>query len=690
MQPKRYILCGGVDVTVPEEFRDDVLQLHLYGNDDENKMFLCIEEMRKSIFSHVPARFQDLLDIATYVFGADQLTRRGQRDAWIFGDRWRRSFHFIIPVRDIEFWQSEEVDNCLRNTLGFLSDDQYKFDFIKTKRTESIQTFFKINAQGEMLGTPDQVMMFSGGIDSLGGAVEEIINQKRNVLLVNHRSTEKMDKRHRTIEELLQAKAPINPPTYLRMTVKKKKWMNKEYTQRSRSFLYVALGATIATMIGQSSLRFYENGIISMNLPVCAQVVGGKATRTTHPRVLFGFQQLISLLSEKPFTVENAFFWKTKGEIVSLIEKAGCADLLEHSVSCTHTWEMTKQHSHCGTCSQCIDRRFAVIAAGLEAFDPISNYKVDVFTQGRENDLEKSDNKTLFASYLERANQVDRVTSCHQFLAQYAEVSRVLRYVENVSGSALLKIFELYRRHAAEVNTVTEKMLAFYAKEIRQRSLPIDCMIRIIHESVLPSSLTALPKIVIEESVPPNTFRQKGDVWEIRFHGKDAFSLNTKDKGAKHIAYLLSHPNVKFSVTEIIFGILRPGYESTMTDLGTMDDEISIRQLRDEFQELGKKIDTAEKNHDPVLLDRLTEEQHQIIDRLQATYNIKGKLRTTGSPVERARKMFINAVLRVRNRIAKYDSEFADYLKVHIHCGVQAYYEPKDQMQWETKSIHSE
>ena len=39
-------------------------------------------------------------------------------------------------------------------------------------------------------------------------------------------------------------------------------------------------------MLGLNRVHFYENGIISLNLPVCAQVVGGRATRTTHPRVM--------------------------------------------------------------------------------------------------------------------------------------------------------------------------------------------------------------------------------------------------------------------------------------------------------------------------------------------------------------------------------------------------------------------
>ena len=111
--------------------------------------------------------------------------------------------------------------------------------------------------------------------------------------------------------------------------------LNHEYTQRSRSFLYMSIGATIAKMIGLKSVRFYENGVISLNLPVCAQVAGGRATRTTHPKVMKGFQDIISLVAGEPFTIENPFIWKTKADVVEVITKAGCADLIARAMTCT-------------------------------------------------------------------------------------------------------------------------------------------------------------------------------------------------------------------------------------------------------------------------------------------------------------------------------------------------------------------
>jgi len=52
-----------------------------------------------------------------------------------FGQDWRRGFSFHIPVRVPELWSSPLVISALRNTLGFLSDDEYDFHF--TRRTRS-------------------------------------------------------------------------------------------------------------------------------------------------------------------------------------------------------------------------------------------------------------------------------------------------------------------------------------------------------------------------------------------------------------------------------------------------------------------------------------------------------------------------------------------------------------------------
>jgi hypothetical protein len=72
--------------------------------------------------------------------------------------------------------------------------------------------------------------------------------------------------------------------------------MTVESSQRSRSFFFVALGAVVARIIGTNRIRLYENGIVSGNLPIAENVIGARATRSTHPSVIAGVNQLLASL----------------------------------------------------------------------------------------------------------------------------------------------------------------------------------------------------------------------------------------------------------------------------------------------------------------------------------------------------------------------------------------------------------
>ena len=706
MASERYIVCGDAKETVPAQFEADALQLHLYGADDEHKITLEINDIRTQMYKEVPARFHDLLDIATYVFAADQSIERGAKDVETFGGNWRRRLHFVVPVSDVGFWRSNEVKQCLQATLGFLSDDHYEFEFVPITHRPSFQGFLNFNDKGAMLGFPEQVVMFSGGLDSLGGAVDEIVNQKRRVILVNHRPTQKLDKRYQAIREGLDAKAPNNPPCHIRVTVHKQKWMNKEYTQRTRSFLFVSLGATIANMLGQSNVRFYENGVISMNLPVCAQVVGGKATRTTHPHVLHGFQQLLSMIADHPFTVENPFLWKTKGEVVDLIAKSGCPELIGPSISCTHTWEMTKEHSHCGTCSQCVDRRFSIIAAGADEYDPLDQYGVDVFTQSREKNEKVHEDKTLFASYLERANQVDRFTGANQFVARYGEIARALPYLNGDPGASAQRCYELYKRHSAEVNSVIDKMFTKHGQAIRQRTMPADAMMRIVYESNLPISVPVVP--VYQEQIPDNVFRRCGGAWQVRFKGQKAFTV-LPWLGASYIHYLLVAPGEPRAAIEIVCSTavdacdhaisvkeaIDEGLQSKSNPLlesvGNISDWDAVREYRAEARELLIDIEKARTENNNVLVEQYENDLAMITGKINEAVGIGGRLKQAKDKRKNIRDSFRNNVKRaIERQIKETDPALAEHLTKAITFGNTPRYIPEDGLTWETRPVKND
>ena len=529
------------------------------------------------------------------------------------------------------------------------------------------------------------------------------MSQQRRVVLVTHKATPKLNTRHKTLQDLLAQKAGDNAPHHISVRVHKKKPMNREYTQRSRSFLFVSIGATIAKMLGLNSVRFYENGVISLNLPVCAQVVGGRATRTTHPKVMKGFQDIMTLVAEDPFTVENPYIWKTKAEVVEQIVRLGCSDLIRHSMTCTHTWEMTNQHTHCGLCSQCIDRRFAVIAAKADQYDPIEHYKADVFTQSRNKD----DDKIMSASYLERANQVGALENVGQFLAKYAEVNRVLRFLDGSTAQAAQRVFDLYKRHAGEVNAAIDEMVRRHATAIRERTMPGDALLRTVHES---ASVISVPAVSLKEKQPENFFRKRGAVWEFRFQGGSTLLLQGVDKGADYINLLLAHPDREASVYEVVCGYalgvanqansgvehddIEEGFQVTtgapLGDAGVVVDRKAVEQYRAQYQSLVSEKAEAEQDGDHQRVEEIEEELAQIADALTAGVGKGGRLRKAGDKRKNVRDAFRNAVNRAITAIGKYDKPLAEHLKASIKHGNEVVYRPGIPIVWDVRPIVNE
>lgn len=464
------VLCGGLASPAAARGKPaEVLALH----GPASNVALRVLDISGRMTANLDPVLLDLLEIATYVYCADQATTRGGETSQDFGEAWRRQFQFHIPVRQVDLWSSKPVRRALGETLGFLSDDTYDFIFKRLTTKEPATEYFEFGDGATAGFQAEEVVLFSGGIDSLGGAVQEVIEAKRRVALVSHRSSGKIDAKQQALVSAL-SKRCVPQLLHVPVWINKDKPLGREHTQRSRSFLFASLGAVVARVFGLWRIRFYENGVVSVNLPISAQVVGGRATRTTHPQVLNGFAEIFTAVFGKPFAVENPFRWKTKGEVVRLIRAAGCGDLLKDSVSCTHTWEMTKLHTHCGKCSQCIDRRFATLAAGCtDAEDPPEMYGVDLLRGERE----PGDSRTMVESYVSTAKRVMAMDD-RAFFAAFGEAQRVIRHVRGMTANdAAFNLLAMYRRHAEAVFKVVTDAIGTHASEIASGSVPGTCLL---------------------------------------------------------------------------------------------------------------------------------------------------------------------------------------------------------------------
>jgi hypothetical protein len=530
---ERVILCGGLRATGKAQDKTTV-PLSLWGND--SNVTLKVGDISQRMVADIAPVLIDLLEIATYVYCADQATTRGGGSSREYGAKWRRQFQFHIPVREPDLWSSKSVRSALCDTLGFLSDDEYEFTFKKLVKPPPANQYLDFGGDVATSFQADEVILFSGGLDSLGGAIQEAITDNRSIALVSHRSSPKIDSRQRALIGDLEKHCTSKQPFHVPIWINKEKALGKEYTQRTRSFLYASLGVVVARIFDLWRIRFYENGVVSINLPISPQVVGGRATRTTHPQVLNGFSAIFSAILQKPFAVENPFRWKTKAEVVKSIREAGCGELIKHTVSCTHVWEMTKLKTHCGTCSQCIDRRFGTLAAGCpDSEDPEDMYEVDLLRGERP----PGDSRTMLESYVAMAKRL-RGMSDTAFFSEFGELHRVTRHIDGMStDDAATHILALYKRHAAEVGDVITKGIQDHAQGISDGKVPSSSLLILALPDVYKrpttfADLPATPVLVLDEIRDGETNRGL----LARIVGKERFEGVDKKIGSRELFFV--------------------------------------------------------------------------------------------------------------------------------------------------------
>ena len=337
---------------------------------------------------------------------ADAATDRGDPTLPDMGDDWRRRFRCVIPVRRPEVWASRELMRLLTDTLSFLSEDEYRFEFVDLHTPVSLDLYFDFRDPVGDDESADEVVLFSGGLDLLAGAVDDLLGARKRVVLVSHHSASKLAGRQRALASALEQRAR-DRVLHVPVRMNKRRGLTVEYSQRSRSFFFVALGAVVARIVGTNRIRLYENGIVSVNLPIAENVIGARATRSTHPSVIACINQLLASLFDGPTTVENPYALLTKAEVVKLIEARGCADLIPQTVSCSRVYQIETDRPHCGECTQCLGRRFAVLSAGVEQHDPEQGYRVRLFVDERREGTRRA----LAVSYIELARELGRMSS---------------------------------------------------------------------------------------------------------------------------------------------------------------------------------------------------------------------------------------------------------------------------------------
>jgi hypothetical protein len=320
----------------------------------------------------------DVLVLASLVHAADTRLSRATESQ----DNWTREIRIALPVSDPERWT--ESGALLERLLNFLTGDLWTFTF----RTRPVGFARVVPSRPLRLSRArfDRLSLFSGGLDSLIGAVD-ILEQGRTPLLVSHAGEGATSDAQNSCYSALKAHFAERPFNRLRV------WLNfpttliasgrTEDTTRGRSFLFFALGVLAGTGLDESfTLDVPENGFIALNVPLDPLRLGSCSTRTTHPFYMARWNDLLTALGVAG-RVSNPYWNRTKGEMVAECQNTPLlATLIASSLSCASPTKGRWQGrgiEHCGYCVPCLIRRAAVNMALGSGNDPTA-YTVNDLT----------------------------------------------------------------------------------------------------------------------------------------------------------------------------------------------------------------------------------------------------------------------------------------------------------------------
>lgn len=439
---------------------------------------LKLDRMRKRLVGAEPERLTDFIEIASYVFAADRTTSRGDLTDRGFGEQWRRSFRLIIAVRDPLFWQRPDVNGALGDALGFLSEDWWKFEFVENYEPIPLQQYLGLKLQEDYSEGGTSIVLFSGGLDSLAGAVHELRTTNRHVVLVSHRNLSTIGERQKMLAARLAEGFPQRVTHAWVDNSLTVKLPPGEETQRSRTFFFTAMAAVAAHIETSDRIRFYENGVMSVNLPFATQLVGARSSRSTHPRSLQLLKRLVDLVSMHQIDIDNPFIWKTKVDVVRELASTDQARLIEGTISCSRSQFAIKWFQpHCGTCVQCLQRQISTLAAGAEAFDEAEGYDTD-FLEGPRED---GDARVMAVETIKLALDCFSVSD-RDFLGRFSEpLAWLLRAYPSGEGDDVAKrVIELYRRHGEAVRSIFVKAIGDQAARVVDQALPQSSLLSLV------------------------------------------------------------------------------------------------------------------------------------------------------------------------------------------------------------------
>ena len=372
----------------------------------------------------------DLVRVASYIFAADLAIARLDCEQHL------RTITLTVPV--VNFDAFERLRPIIEDALTILSHDNWTLRFVREDGDAA-------RRNKEWPAKQDATLMFSGGLDSFCGAAH-LLSSSESLTLVSHITHNHDVKSAQANLAAIVKKTFESSVDHLQVLVHGRNFKefdfpaDREVTQRTRSFLFVALAAVAAHLSGSRRIIVMaENGQFAIHLPLSEARIGSFSTHTAHPEFLKAMQQILRELYACPdLEVTNPFLYFTKGEVVAALPDS----LRPAIVNSTSCWKASRvKESLCGECVPCLSRRIALEFHGIH----IKEYHRDLLIE-KIGDIDAKDNG--------KRNLVDMCQFISMFQGPQALISdeELAMTVPELLNDALEfdKAVGMYRRFAAE------------------------------------------------------------------------------------------------------------------------------------------------------------------------------------------------------------------------------------------------
>ncbi len=701
-QSVRHVLfqCDGALAPAAWTAQDWTDRREITSGEEGADLDLHLQSLAGRVLTRVGPRAADLVRIAAYAYRADQMISRGEPDN-ASATRWRRHLALCVPVNEPSYWSDPVVNERLAATLRFATDDTWAFAFsLAPPRVGQLPLDVR---DQEVLGHPRAVVLLSGGADSLCVLLEAAANGERPVA-VGHWSTASHRIRQQDILDRARGRLAWQFPQ-IGFRIHRQGAAAADNSQRTRAFLFAALGAAVAGEIGVERVYLGDNGPVSLNLPINDQLVGALASRSTHPEFLARFNRLLEGMFAAPVVVSNPLRDRTRAETLGVLKETHCEDLLTLTLSCSKWRNLPAATPHCGGCSQCVDRRFAAIAAGLEAHDPAKRYKHDIFT----SELPGWDDRTTALSYVRFARRVNRLSD-DQLLESFPQLYEAVVPGGPSPDAVLRELLDLTKRHARTVLDVLTEMTGRNLAAFVAGDLPLTCLVSLAARELsgpatvdgpLPERPSAPVRPAPTADVngarvgeAENVFALQGEMWTLSYAGVTTHLKPTV--GLTRIACLLAEPGRELTAGEILAQTDPAGpspmsqEEAELEGLrpevyaggGMILDRRAEVHLQEAIRDLLRQRDDARDAGDTQRGALLDEQITQIAQELKVGTGLGGRLKPFADNLTKSHETVYQSIHRALPRITKAHPPLGKHLNRSLRRGTTFTYAPETDIRW--------